>query len=66
MVDVWNIELECIGEKFVIDQKKKVVRGAGKEEVPIVWRILMLHYLVMAKDKDLTAKKRDSIIILVG
>ena len=57
LIDLWNIELEFIGEKFIVDQKKKIVRGAGREEVPIVWRILMLHYLIMAKDKDLTAKK---------
>ena len=56
LVDSWNIELEFIADKYVVDVRQKVVRG-GAGEVPMVWRILMLHYLVMAKDSPLAGKK---------
>jgi len=55
-VDSLSIELEFIGEKYVVDVGKKTIRG-GAGEVPTVWCILILHYLVTAKDRPLTGKK---------
>ena len=57
LVDLWNIEVEFISEKYVVDLKKKEIRSGGCGEVPIIWRILMLHYLVNAKDRSLADKK---------
>jgi hypothetical protein len=57
LVDSANVEIEFIGEKYLLDVSQKSVRSASEGEVPIVWRILMLHYLVVAKDRPLTGRK---------
>jgi hypothetical protein len=57
LADTGKIELAFAGETYRIDVEKREVCAADNDEVPIVRRILTLHYLVTAKDVPLTGKK---------
>ena len=57
LVDSWNVEVPFISQDHVADLKKREIRGPGGGEVPVIWRILILHYLINAKDKPLAGKK---------